>query len=96
MFLLNITYTKPIEEIDRALAAHRAWLGDLVDKKIVLFSGPKNPRLGGLIMLRVKTRGEAEALAAADPFAIAGVASYEVIEFTPVKCDPAFMAFVDA
>jgi len=96
MFLLNITYIKPIEEIDAVLAPHRVWLEELCQRKVVVVSGPKNPRQGGLILLSVKTRAEAEAIVAADPFTSAGVSSVEIIEFTPVKYDPDFLPFIPA
>jgi uncharacterized protein YciI len=43
------------------------------------------PRTGGVIVARVKTREEVEALIHEDPFYKEGIADYEVVEFQAVK-----------
>jgi len=43
------------------------------------------PRTGGVIIARVKTPEEANALIQEDPFFKEGIADYEVIEFQAVK-----------
>ena len=94
MFILKLTYTKPIAEVDRYLVEHRAWLDTLYTAREALCSGPQNPRTGGIIILSVKDKQRVEAIIAADPFHREGVATYEVIEFDPVKYAPEIAALI--
>lgn len=94
MFLLKLTYIKPIEEIDRFLIEHRAWLDNLYAQKEAICSGPQNPRTGGIIFLCVNSRARAEEIMKADPFHREQLAQYELIEFDPIKFDSAFKSFV--
>jgi uncharacterized protein YciI len=85
MFLILVTYTTPIEEIDAHLVAHREYLDEGYRNNCFVVSGPRNPRSGGIIISQLTDRSQLEALLTNDPFHIQGVATYEVIEFTPVK-----------
>ena len=83
MFIVSLTYKSPLEEIDRHLDAHVAYLKEEYTNGSFIASGRKVPRTGGIIMSKVGTRTELEAILAKDPFNIAGVADYDVIEFVP-------------
>ena len=85
MFIFNLTYRKPIAEVDRVLPAHRAFLDQQYQQKKFICSGPKTPRVGGIILCSCATREEAEAVMKQDPFYTENIADYEVIEFSPVK-----------
>jgi len=93
LFLINLTYIAPLEEVDRFIDAHCDMLDDLYRKKAIVFSGRKNPRTGGVMLLNVATRAAAEELIHADPFYQAKVAQYDIIDFTPTQYDPAFAVF---
>lgn len=95
MFLLKLTYIKPIEDIDAFIVEHREWLDTLYTNKETVCSGPMNPRNGGIIFLSVSSRQRAEEIVMADPFHREELATYEIIEFNPIKFDPAFQPFVD-
>lgn len=82
MFILSLSYIKPLDEVDQHLEAHRTWLKGAYQAGLVLASGPKNPRSGGVILCRLADRELVSAFIKQDPFHQAGVASYEVIEFT--------------
>lgn len=83
MFLVNLTYIVPLDEVDRHLQGHKAFLNDLYDRNKLLLSGRKQPRTGGLLLLMAEGRSEAEALLSQDPFWQNKLASYEFIEFAP-------------
>jgi uncharacterized protein YciI len=85
MFVVLVTYTKPIEEIDKVLVPHRQFLDTLYADGILLASGPQNPRTGGVLVAKGMDRGVLESLLKADPFHTHGVATYQLIEFDPVK-----------
>jgi uncharacterized protein YciI len=81
MFAFHSVYLKPIEEVDKYLEAHRAFLKTLYDKKITICSGPQVPRTGGFILMNAAGREEALGIMKNDPYVIHGVAEYSVIEF---------------
>lgn len=90
MFVIRVTYTKPIEEIDRFLQEHRQYLEVKYQQGLLVCSGPQNPRIGGIIIARTMERDKLEKLIEQDPFSREKVALYEIIEFTPVKMDAGF------
>ncbi|MBA3041400.1 MAG: GTP cyclohydrolase [Alphaproteobacteria bacterium] len=79
MFILSLTYVKPQEEADRLMEPHMAWLKQGYDSGIFLASGRKVPRTGGVILARGE-RADIEAFVAGDPFAVDGVADYDITE----------------
>jgi uncharacterized protein YciI len=58
---------------------HMAWVKEGYARGWFLASGRKVPRTGGVV-LAIGNRAEIEAYVAADPFAIHGVAEYEITE----------------
>lgn len=95
MFIISLEYVKPIEEVEKYLEAHRAFLQAYFDKNQLVCIGRKNPRTGGVIIAYNMTRAEADELAAQDPFNIHGVASYNVTEVVPTRCAGVFEALMD-
>ncbi|GJI92991.1 YciI family protein [Duganella hordei] len=90
MYIVDLTYLKPLAEIEPHLAAHRAFLDEHYVRGIFIASGPKNPRDGGVIVVGGRvSRPELDALLAQDPFAKNGIASYRVTEFEATKHLPA-------
>lgn len=83
MFIINLTYIKSLEEVDAHLAAHVDFLKSGYDKGYFIASGRKAPRTGGVILSNLNDRVLLEDFVAHDPFKIAEVATYEIIEFTP-------------
>lgn len=94
MFLFNLTYVKPLEEIERLLPAHIRFLDACYEKGKFLCSGRKEPRTGGVILCACESREEAESIRDQDPFFREGAAEYEVIEFLPSKMSQSFRALL--
>ena len=90
-----ITYKKPIEEIDRYLLEHRTFLDMGYKNNYFVVSGPRNPRTGGIILSQLNDRHQLENFLKDDPFYIHGIASYEVVEFVPVKYHSDFSRFIE-
>ncbi|KMS75124.1 hypothetical protein ACM01_10755 [Streptomyces viridochromogenes] len=88
MFVLELTYTAPIEAVDAVLEAHVAWLDERYEQGVFLASGRKNPRDGGVILAVAEDRGRIEEIAAGDPFVTAGVCAYRITEFVATKTAP--------
>ncbi|MEU1709736.1 YciI family protein [Streptomyces sp. NPDC005706] len=88
MFVLELTYTAPLEDVDAVLPAHRVWLEEHYGKGHFLASGRKEPRDGGVILAVAGDRAHVEEIAAGDPFVAAGVCEYRVTEFRATKTAP--------
>lgn len=95
MFVVLLSYTKPIAEIDAALAPHREYLARHFATGTMLLAGPQQPRTGGVILVRAKSRAEAEALIAEDPFHQLGLAEYRIVEFVAREASPALADFLE-
>ncbi len=88
MFLVLLTYRTPSSEVDKYLQAHREFLEYHYKQGLLLVSGPMKPRTGGVIIALTKDRAYLESVLQKDPYFLAEIADYQLIEFTPVKhCD---------
>ncbi|MEV7558485.1 YciI family protein [Streptomyces sp. NPDC048331] len=85
MFVMELTYTAPIESVEEQLDAHNAWLDGYYAAGIFLASGRKVPRDGGVILAGGVSRAEIERISAEDPFTLAGVCTYSITEFLATK-----------
>ncbi|MEU3778401.1 YciI family protein [Streptomyces sp. NPDC032472] len=85
MFVMELTYTAPIEAIEEELDAHIAWLDTYYASGVFIASGRKVPRDGGIILAAGVSRAEVERIAEEDPFTTAGVCSYRITEFIATK-----------
>ncbi|WP_330333577.1 YciI family protein [Streptomyces sp. NBC_00536] len=85
MFVMELSYTAPIEAVEDHMDAHIAWLDGYYASGVFLASGRKVPREGGVILAGGVSRAEIEKIAAEDPFAVAGVCAYRIIEFIATK-----------
>ncbi|MBN2427802.1 MAG: YciI family protein [Deltaproteobacteria bacterium] len=83
MFIVNLSYIKPLDTVDRHLPEHKEFLREQYAKGVFIVSGRKVPRTGGVILARGKSRKELLAILEADPFFRDGIADYEVTQFTP-------------
>lgn len=89
MFVVSLTYTGALDAIDALIPAHVEWLKSHYAAGHFVASGRKVPRTGGVILAQGLTREALEQRLAEDPFAKAGVATYDVIEFVPTMTAPA-------
>ena len=92
MYIVSLHYIRPLAELELHLAAHRAWLDQHYAANLILASGPKVPRSGGVILVRAMPRAQLDALLAGDPFALAGIATHDVTEFNATRQHPALAA----
>jgi len=89
MFLLELTYTAPLEAVDAVLEAHVGWLDEQFAAGLFLAAGRKNPRDGGVILAVAQSRARIEEIVAGDPFVAADVCTYRITEFVAAKTAPA-------
>jgi uncharacterized protein YciI len=83
MFVINLSYRVPLEQVNEERNGHIEFLEKQYEKKIFIASGPKVPRTGGIILAQNVTKEELEELIKEDPFYQKQIANYEIIEFTP-------------
>lgn len=95
MFVVSLTYKKPIAEVELHLAAHIAYLDEHFAAGTFVASGRKVPRTGGVILAKAESRIVLEAILQQDPFSIADVAEFEVIEFVPTKAAPGLESLIE-
>jgi uncharacterized protein YciI len=85
MFAIILTYTVDLTEVDAARPAHLAWLDQQFADGVFIAAGPQVPRTGGLIIAGNLDRARLQELLDQDPYHTTGVATYNVIEFNPVR-----------
>ncbi|MEU9914092.1 YciI family protein [Streptomyces sp. NPDC051001] len=93
MFVLELSYTAPLDQVDAVLEAHVAWLDAQYERGVFLASGRKNPRDGGVILAVAGDRARIEEIAATDPFVTAGLCAYRITEFAATKTAPELERF---
>ncbi len=91
--LVLLTYVRPLEEVDAQMPAHVAWLEAGLREGAFLIAGRRDPRTGGVILMR-GTAEDARRIAATDPFVTRGVAEAEVIAFNASFAQPDIAALL--
>ena len=94
MFVVLLTYKRPIEDVEKFLAEHIEFLNAQYDAGVFMASGRRNPRTGGVILASGVERDVLEQILERDPFKRERIADYEVVEFVPTKMKAGFEAFV--
>lgn len=84
MFIIKLTYKTSLSEVDKYLQAHREFLDYHYKQGLLLASGPMKPRTGGIIIALTKDQPYLESILQKDPYHLADITDYQLIEFTPV------------
>jgi uncharacterized protein YciI len=90
MFIAHLHYQRPIDVIERHVKDHREYLDSLYASGKLIVSGRKMDQSGGIIVFATSDRTEVETIISKDPFHTLDLATYELIEFDPVKYDSKF------
>ena len=81
MFVIELTYTADLAEIDAQMTAHVAFLRKYYAAGHFIVSGRQIPRTGGIILAVGKDRHQIEAIVQEDPFYVHGLADFRIVEF---------------
>jgi uncharacterized protein YciI len=81
MFVIELIYKAPLDQIDAQMRAHVKFLNKYYASGHFLISGRKIPRDGGIILAVGDSRERIEAILREDPFYARGLADFRVIEF---------------
>lgn len=84
-FIVIITYTVPFEQVSQHVSDHRSFLQVGYEKGMLLFSGPQNPKVGGIIVARGTSLEDIKQFMSDDPYLKRKIANYQFIEFEPLK-----------
>ena len=87
-FIVELTYTVPFDQLQESLPEHRTFLNAGYELGWVLYSGPQEPKLGGIIVARAPGKEDLQSYFAEDPLQKKGLAIYRFIEFNPVRRNP--------
>ena len=82
MFVILLTYVKPLDQIAPHRQAHEEFILHHCAAGDFVMSGCRDPLVGGVILAQGRRR-EVERIMDDDPLRRAGVADYEMLEFTP-------------
>ena len=89
MLIVDLIYKKPLSEVEQHVQEHRDFLQGYYDKNLLIASGPKIPKKGGVIIANMNLEAMQE-LIKQDPFYRKGIAEYKITEFDPVKKSKGF------
>ena len=85
MYIISLHYIRPLADIEARLPAHIAYLERYYAAGVFLLSGRKEPRDGGIIILRAPDRASVERIISEDPFHQQQLAEYTITQFLPSK-----------
>lgn len=90
MFIIDLRYIAPLEQLDAHMPEHMKFLDICYKENIFLTSGRKVPRTGGIIIAQAESKEALEEIMAEDPFCKNGLAEITVTEFQNSQMHPAF------
>ncbi|MDW8845691.1 YciI family protein [Erwinia sp. MMLR14_017] len=92
MYIVSLSYTRPMDEVDAVLDAHMAWLDKYFAAGVFITAGRKEPRTGGVILARNIDRERLNTILQEDAFQ--AVAEYEVTEINITRAADEFKALI--
>lgn len=95
MFIIDLTYIRPLEEVELHLEEHREFLRKFYEANIFIASGRKNPRTGGVILCLASSADQVNNIIRQDPFHQHQVAEYKITEFIPTMGSQDFTVFLN-
>ena len=88
MFIINLHYTAPLEELDQHMEAHVKYLKKYYKADVFIMSGRQVPRTGGIIIAQADSKEILEQIIAEDPFHKHNLAKFTVTEFLASQSHP--------
>lgn len=95
MFIISLSYKKEISEVEKFIPSHIKFLEKYYNENKFIFSGRKNPRTGGVILVRNVDKETLQEIIKEDPFFLNDIADYDIIEVIPTKYDEKFACFIE-
>ncbi|MEJ5113332.1 YciI family protein [Erwinia billingiae] len=92
MYIVYLNYVRPLEEVEAVLDPHVAWLNKYFDAGVFITAGRKDPRTGGVLIVKDIDRERLNTILAEDPFQ--AVAEYEVTKVNVTRSAEEFQSLV--
>ncbi|MBB3003990.1 uncharacterized protein YciI [Paraburkholderia tropica] len=83
IYIVELTYVRPLDEVMAQLDGHKQWLVSNVREGNVLVAGPLVSKTGGIVVATATSEEELHAMMAQDSFVKEAVAEYRVLAFEP-------------
>ena len=94
MFIIDLTYIVPLEELDEHMANHVKYLRKYYKKNVFVASGRKVPRSGGIILALADSKEAVEKIIKEDPFYKHNLAEFTITEFLTSQYHPELKDFL--
>ena len=94
MFVIDLHYIVPLEELDAHMTEHVKYLHKYYKQNVFVTSGRKVPRTGGIILAMGKTKEEIEEIVQEDPFYKHKLATISITEFRTSQTHPELTEFL--
>ncbi|MFJ6210631.1 YciI family protein [Lysinibacillus sp. NPDC092081] len=94
MFIVLVKYVQPLSVVDAFMQQHIDFLDKHYKEGHFIFSGRREPRVGGVILVNCHEEDTVKGIIEEDPFHINKIAEYELIKFSPTKFDEKFSTFI--
>ncbi|OKS84898.1 YciI family protein [Mucilaginibacter polytrichastri] len=88
MFIIDLKYIVPLEQLDEHMAAHVKYLDKYYKADVFIMSGRKVPRTGGIILAQADSKEILEKIIADDPFHQHKLAKFTITEFIASQSHP--------
>jgi uncharacterized protein YciI len=88
MFIIDLNYIVPLEQIDAHMTDHVKYLRKYYKQNVFVASGRKVPRTGGIILALAKSKKEIEPIIEEDPFHVHNLATFTITEFLTSQYHP--------
>jgi|SRR5882672_3531911 len=88
MFIIDLNYIVPLDQLDLRMAAHVQFLQAYYKKNVFVASGRKVPRTGGIILALAKSKEDVERIMHEDPFYKHKLADFTITEFLTSQYHP--------
>lgn len=95
MFIIDLTYIVPLEELDQHMADHVKYLRKYYKKNVFVASGRKVPRSGGIILAMADSKEAIEKIIKEDPFYQHELAEFTITEFLTSQYHPELKEFLN-
>ncbi len=94
MFIIDLNYIVPLEQLDAHMTDHVKFLHKYYKMNKFVASGRKVPRTGGIILALAKSKEEVEEIISEDPFYIHKLAEFSVTEILTSQVHPDLKKFL--
>ncbi len=88
MFIVDLKYIVPLEELDGHMEAHIQYLKKYYEQNVFVASGRKVPRTGGIILALAKDEEALKKILMEDPFYKHLLADFTITQFLTSQYHP--------